>query len=252
MTNYKTLQKAYEILSPYADKQRWEFHNNLVHLQYITQYIPKSATILDVGCGIGILDVALNLLGYRVSGVDKYVFEPNTSFSIDDIDGLKQIWKEQGLSILPKDILQDDIGQTYGAVVSIATIEHQKDPKRFLQHLLAAVEPGGLIYLATPNISHLLNRIRFVFGRSPMQAHLPNFFSRGENYEGHWREYTLDELATLFQQLDMKVFFKHNVQSMKPRFKLVSIRSWYVSVLRLLSVFVPGARDTNIIIGKKR
>ncbi len=252
MTNKEALQKAYVVLSPYADKQRWEFDNNLVHLRYITKHIPKENTILDVGCGIGILDVALTLLSYRVTGIDKYVFEPNTSFSVDAIDGLKRIWGEQGFSILPKNILQDDVGQTYGAVISIATIEHQKDPKRFLEGMLRATKPGGLIYLATPNISHLLNRARFLFGRSPMSAHLPGQFNRGQAYVGHWREYTLAELHGMFEWLDIRVLFKHNVQSMQPRFKRFSVRSWYVSVFRLLSYLILGSRDTNIIIGQKR
>lgn len=252
MTNKEALQKAYEVLSPYADKQKWEFRNNLVHLRYITKHIPKSSAILDVGCGIGILDVALTLLGYRVAGIDKYVFEPNNSFSIDDIDGLKCIWKAQGLTILAKDILHDDLDKKYGAVVSIATIEHQRDPKRFLERMRGILEHDGLIYLATPNVSHLLNRIRFLFGRSPMQAHLPNFFNRGEQYEGHWREYTLGELAQMFKWLDMAVVAAHNVQSIRPRFKLFSARSWYVSIFRLLSYLIPGVRDTNSIIGRNK
>lgn len=252
MTHSEALAKAYEILSPYSDKQKWEFNNNLVHLRYITKHVPKTSSILDVGCGIGILDVALMFLSYRVTGVDKYVFEPNNSFSINDISGLRRIWEAQGFIIFPKDILQDDVGAQYGAVISIATIEHQKDPKRFLERMLHVAEPGGIIYMATPNLSHLLNRIRFVFGRSPMAAHLSDFFEHGERYVGHWREYTLRELRQMFAWLDICVIDSHNVQSMRPRFKLFSVRSWYVSLFRLLSYLLPGMRDTNIIIGQKK
>ena len=159
MTNKQALQKAYTILSPYADKQRWEFNNNLVHLHYITKHIPKISTILDVGCGIGILDIALILLGYKGTGLDKYVFEENNSFSVHDISGLRRIWESMGLEILPKDVLDDEIEMKYDAVISIATIEHQKNPKQFLKGLLDATQSHGFIYIATPNISHLLNRL---------------------------------------------------------------------------------------------
>lgn len=252
MDNKEALQRVYELLSPYADKQRWEFDNNLVHLRFITKYIPKSDNILDVGCGIGILDLALIFLGYKVTGVDKYLFETNNSFSIDDLNGLRRIWAEQGLEILPKDILRDNIDNRYDAVISIATIEHQKDPKRFLECLGNALWPGGIVYIATPSIGHLLNRARFLFGRSPLAAHLPNFFKRGEQYEGHWREYTLKELKQMFGWLDIVVLQAKNAQSMRPDFKLSSWRSWYVSLLRIFSYIFPGARDTNIIIGRKR
>ncbi len=107
MTNKQALREAYALLSPYADKQLWEFNNNLVHLRFITKHIPKTAGILDVGCGIGILDIALILLGYKVAGVDKYVFKANNSFSIEDLNGLRRVWEAQGLEIFPKDILRD-------------------------------------------------------------------------------------------------------------------------------------------------
>lgn len=250
--NREALQKAYTVLSPYADMQRWEFNNNLVHLWFITKWISKTSRILDVGCGIGILDTALVLLGYQVTGVDKYVFEPNNSFSVDDINGLKCVWRAQGLLIFPKDILQDDLGAQYDAVISIATIEHQKDPKRFLESLLHATVPGGLIYLVTPNVSHLLNRVRFAFGRSPMQAHLHGFFDRGEQYEGHWREYTVHELRQMFEWAGATVVEACNVQSMRPRLKLFSLRSWYLNLFRLYAYILPGTRDTNIIIARKQ
>ncbi|OIO48419.1 MAG: hypothetical protein CO042_01700 [Parcubacteria group bacterium CG_4_9_14_0_2_um_filter_41_8] len=252
MTNKQALQKSYSILSPYSDKQKWEFNNNLVHLKYITEYIPKTSVILDVGCGIGILDLALVLLGYQISGIDKYVFEESNSFSVDDIDDLRRVWEEHGLEILPKDILRDQIKEKYGAVISIATIEHQKDPKRFLQNIIALLSSNGLLYIATPNISHLLNRARFLFGLSPMSGHLKEWFEKGETYEGHWREYALGELRQMFESLNLQIMAAENIQSMKPGFPVKSLRALYVSLFRALSYLVPGAGDTNIIIGRKK
>ncbi len=252
MTNKQALQKAYTILSPYADKQRWEFNNNLVHLHYITKYVPKISTILDVGCGIGILDIALLQLGYKVTGLDKYVFEENNSFSITDISGLQSIWENQGLTILPNDILEDELNKNFDTVISIATIEHQKDPKKFLERLINSTNSHGFVYIATPNVSHLLNRVRFIFGMSPMQAHLPDFFSRGERYVGHWREYTLCELSKMFQWLHLSIVDARNVQSMRVGSWFDSVRSIYVNIFRLLSYVIPGVGDTNIIIGRKK
>lgn len=252
MVNKEALKKAYTLFSPYADKQAWEFNNNLVHLKFITKYIPKTASILDVGCGIGILDLALILLGYKVTGVDKYLFETNNSFSIDDLNGLRRIWEANGLVILSKDILRDNVAGQFGAVISIATVEHQKDPRRFLAGLLAPLSAGGIIYIATPNISHLLNRARFLFGFSPLSGHLEKWFKKGENFEGHWREYTVKELKQMFAWLNIAIIGARNKQSLRPNFKLTSLRSWYVGIFRLLAYLLPGTGDTNIIIGRKK
>ena len=252
MTNKEALHKSYQILSPYSDKQRWEFNNNLVHLRYIAKYIPKSASLLDVGCGIGILDIALILLGYAVKGVDKYLFEENNNFTIQDIGGLRRIWQSHNLEIMSKDILCDELNEKYDAIISIATIEHQKGIKRFLSKMLGALNPCGLLYIATPNASHLLNRARFLFGLSPMSGHFKDWFDKGENFEGHWREYTLAELKQMFGWLDIAILGAYNTQSMRPCFKLVSLRSWYVAAFRLLAHLLTGTGDTNIIIGLLR
>ncbi len=251
MTHKQALTKAYQALSPYADPQLWEFHNNLVHLRYITKHVPQGSTILDVGCGIGIIDIALSLLGYVVTGVDKFLFEENNVFTVQDLSGLQSMWQQQGIHITSKDILTESMDETYDAVISIATIEHQKDPKGFIEGLLKPLKKGGVLYIATPSISHVLNRVRFIFGRSPMQAHLPNFFKKGEQYEGHWREYTLRELMQMYQWLHIEILEARNIQSMKPKFSVTKPHTWHKNLFRLLAYMVPGARDTNSIVGKK-
>ena len=87
------LDNAYKTLAPYSNKQRWEFDSNLFHLSTIVSHVAVKDKIIDVGCGIGILALALKNLGYDVCGVDKYVFEPSNSYNVSDIDGLKKIWK---------------------------------------------------------------------------------------------------------------------------------------------------------------
>ena len=41
-------------------------------------------------------------------------------------------WSEFNLKIYNKDFLFDDLGMKYDVVISIATIEHQSNPKDFL------------------------------------------------------------------------------------------------------------------------
>lgn len=251
MTDKQALSQAYKILSPYSNRHRWEFNNNLVHLNFLVSRISKDKTIFDAGCGIGILALALTLPGYKVEGGDKYLFLPDNEFGIKDMQKLQNIWREHDLKITNKDILTDTIDKQYDVVISIATIEHQRHPKKFLQKLAGVVKDGGYIYVAAPNISHLLNRIRSLFGRSPLSGNLEDFFKQGESFTGHWREYTLDELRQMCEWCDLEIVEACNVQSMRPKLRVKSARTLYVNIFRLLSYIIPGARDTNLIFCKK-
>lgn len=249
--NKKALLQAYQLLSPYSDGARWEFNSNLVHLDFITKYIQKGSEIFDGGCGIGILALALQLLGYQVAGGDKYVFETNNNFLVNKLNQLKQIWQNNDLKINPRDIIKDAWSQKYDAVISVATIEHQRDPKRFLEKLKEGVKRDGYLYLATPNPTHLLNRFRFLLSRSAFSS-LENFFQQGENFVGHWREYTLAELKLMFKWLNIEIVEAKNLQDKKPYFlRIRSFREFYIACFRLLSYFIPGAGEANLIIGRK-
>lgn len=250
MTHAEALAASYQLLSPFSDRQQWEFRNNLVHLRFITEYFPKEGKLLDAGSGIGILTLALHLLGYTVEGMDKYVFQGHNTYYIEDQERLRAIWASQGVRIMEKDVATDTIEQTYDGVLTVAVIEHQKDPQAFLKSLIAPMKRGGYLYVATPNVTHLLNRIRFVFGRTPL-GNLKEFFAAGDAFTGHWREYSLSELRQMVEWSGLEITLAKNLQSMRPTLRLKAPRDLYVSFFRALGMLLPGGGDTNIIIGKK-
>lgn len=249
MTNEQALRKAIDIISLYNAKAGWDFDSNLEHLNILTKHIPKTTSIFDAGCGLGILAMALTFLDYNVEGGDKYIFEGKNTYSIQDIEGIRKLWVDYGLEIKNIDILKDDIGKKYGAVISIATLEHQVNPKLFLSRLKEIIVDGGYIYIATPNITHLLNRIRFLFGRPPL-GNLEELFNKID-FTGHVREYTLGELKQMFEWSGIKIVEAKNRQEIKPKINFKNFRNFYVNLLRCFAYFVPSARDANVILGRK-
>jgi SAM-dependent methyltransferase len=222
MTNEEALKKA---------GGDWDFESKLCHLNTITKYIPKDAEIFDAGSGRGVLTLALKLLGYHVSGGDKKIY-PDAVFPVQKFD-----------------ILKDEPEKQYDAVISIATLEHQTNPALFLKKLLAMVKDNGYIYLATPNVTHLLNRARFFFGEPPL-GNLKELMSE-ENFTGHVREYSMKELKQMCEWSGIKIILAKNRQETKPNFNFRNFRGVYVNFFRLLSYLIPGARESNIILGRK-
>ena len=250
LSNRQALSKAYAVLAPFSNKQRWEFDNNLAHLDFLTRHLPHDGAVLDLGSYIGILALALRFLGYHVEGADKYLFKTSeaNAYSVQHIETLQRIWREHGLAVLDKDVLTDAFDKKYDAVISVAVIEHQAYPRVFVEKMLGIIVPGGLLYVATPNVTNLLNRFRVLLGRAPL-ANIKEFYMNAEKFNGHWREYTLGELEEMFELSGMHVVQAKNMQSMRPVWRRLSRLPQ--NILRVVARITPGAGDTNMLLGKK-
>ena len=74
------------------------------------------------------------------------------------------------------------LDNAFDYVVSIEGIEHTENPFRFLRECARVMKTGGTIFLTTPNVSSLQNRLLFLITGShdnppgPIRSDLPNLF----------------------------------------------------------------------------
>ncbi|MBV8093774.1 MAG: class I SAM-dependent methyltransferase [Acetobacteraceae bacterium] len=101
---------------------------------------PPGTTYWDVGCGFGFaLDFAVHELGWEGEGIDPAAA---TAYARNLL----------GLKIEERHLTEQDARRTPKDVVMASeTLEHMPSPGDFVRLLRAALKPGGILVLTTPN-----------------------------------------------------------------------------------------------------
>jgi 2-polyprenyl-6-hydroxyphenyl methylase/3-demethylubiquinone-9 3-methyltransferase len=105
----------------------------------------EGLSVLDIGCGGGLVSEPLARLGARVTGID-----PTT----DAIAVAQRHAEAQGLAIDYRTARAEDLiaaGESFDAVVCLEVIEHVPDVGVFIKTIAQLVRPGGVLVLSTLN-----------------------------------------------------------------------------------------------------
>lgn len=122
---------------------------NPVRMAFIRKALEKESlaglSILDVGCGGGLISEPLARLGAQVTAIDGVA---------ENIQAAQAHSKAQGLSIDyrhggPEDLLQQ--GLRFDAIIGLEVLEHVADPDFFLGCLSPLVKEDGVLILSTLN-----------------------------------------------------------------------------------------------------
>lgn len=102
----------------------------------------KKLSILDVGCGGGLVCEPMARLGGTVTGADA---DPVA------IKVAKEHAAESGLKITYENKPAEELGKKYDVVLALEIIEHVDSPEEFVKSCAALLKPGGLIVFSTLN-----------------------------------------------------------------------------------------------------
>ena len=120
---------------------------NPARLGYVREWITlRSAHVLDVGCGAGILSEALAREGAAVVALD-------LAPELIDIAQLHLL--ESGLKVdyrlLAVEALAEEMPASFDAITCMEMLEHVPDPASVLRACASLLKPGGKLFVSTLN-----------------------------------------------------------------------------------------------------
>lgn len=155
---------------------------------FIESYLKKnSQKILDIGCGVGAVDIFLANQGHKVTGIDiseKAVeickksailatVAENTKFRVVDF---------------PNESVRD---KNFDLALCGEVLEHLQNDKIALKKIFTILKPKGILILSVPSLNAPLYKLRFV--------------QRVDRQVGHLRRYSMEKLVELCKSVGFKI-----------------------------------------------
>jgi 2-polyprenyl-3-methyl-5-hydroxy-6-metoxy-1,4-benzoquinol methylase len=144
---YQIYQKEeyYEELSQEVESplQKWAYSIKIYpgYDKFVTQYVPKDKTLLDIGCGNGEFLEKMRILGYEVTGIDPYPI------------AVKQTQKKIGETNVYQGYIKDlnQIPKSFDAITMWHVLEHVDNPIEDLKTIHDKLNPNGNLIFEVPN-----------------------------------------------------------------------------------------------------
>lgn len=149
-------------------------------------------TLLDVGCGAGLVTEPMARLGAAAHGIDAAARNVRVASLHADKAGLAIDYRQA----VPEDLVAE--GRQFDIVLSLEVVEHVADTDRFLAATGSLVAPDGLLVIGTLNRT-LVSFVKAIIGAEYVLGWLP----RGTH---DWRRFMRpDEIAATLAPLGFSV-----------------------------------------------
>lgn len=151
-------------------------------------------SILDIGCGGGLVSEPLSRLGAKVTGVDA---------AQKNIEAARLHANSAGLDIDYRNDTAEalaEAGEQFDAVMALEIIEHVADPALFVQSVAQLVKPGGLVIFSTINRTPkawalTIAGAEYILGWLPKGTHTYSKFVKPSELAGYCRTAGLEVTA---------------------------------------------------------
>jgi 2-polyprenyl-6-hydroxyphenyl methylase / 3-demethylubiquinone-9 3-methyltransferase len=187
---------------------------NPLRLEWINQYAPLSnKSVLDVGCGGGILAESMAKLGANVLGIDL----AEKSLKIAKLHAL-ETQTQLEYRLISVESLANTNPASYDIVTCLEMLEHVPSPQSIIHACAALVKPGGWVFFSSINRnlkSFLLAIVgaEYIANMLPRGTHDYDKLLKPSEIAQHARAaglYLKQQTGIHINPLTQKFYLKHN------------------------------------------
>lgn len=117
-------------------------------LRKFRTFYPAAKTLLDIGAGAGALVAEAQKIGLRATGIEPSRSLVAAALRVNGVELVQGLFPHAAMA-----------GQRFDVVCIVDVIEHVADPVKLLRDAAAALSPGGIVAVVTPDIASLPARM---------------------------------------------------------------------------------------------
>ncbi len=180
---------------------------NRLRIPWILDQIGKNKTVLDIGCGAGLLTNALAKAGHKTFGIDVSASSLQVAQKYDATSSA--LYQVANGYDLPFPEAQFDV------VCAMDLLEHVEEPQLVIREASRVLKPGGLFFFHTFNrnlLSYLLiiKGVEWLVPNAPRNMHVYPLFIKPEELREfcHNEQMCVEIMQGLRPQIFSKPFLK--------------------------------------------